>query len=336
MRTLLVYFLAVLSVSVGSDRRLSAADGILGAQDADAEEFLAEFAAARDTLPRQFAAVGRRSMSSLKEEGFRESEISFIEAENANSQGKNARFSAFSLSRVRQTLEIREGRWDQTLVVNGKRHRRRGIPVKRYAVKASEGEDTPLEESKTRRMTPTFDPFYLSVGDSGSFLSSRINASFGLKILRDAEIQSAKIAKSGLLETVWYLGDNDSTVLDIAFDPKQGNRPVNVVWGKRRVNDDGHLSTDRRVVTVVRSRWHEVKFPSGAIWCPVEIQRLHNGSVTDQVEYNFRIEWRHLDDAKFPQPEEEGWRAYFASEFSVDWLSPIGDFKPHQLEYPGI
>jgi hypothetical protein len=324
MRT---FAFACLLLSIASNGRLHGGDGILGAKDADAEEYLAEFAAARDALPRRFAAVGRGFMTSPRDGGFRETEISFIEAEHPDIEGERARFSAFSLYPIRDTSqEMREGQWDQTLVLKGKRHWRRGIPVGRYAVDVSEDEDTPPEESKMHRMTPVFDSFYLSIGDSGSFQSSQLNASYVFKILHEAELQSAKYGESGLLETVWYLGDNKSTVLDIAFDRKQGNRPVNVVWAKRLINDDGSFSSDRRVVTVVRSRWHEVRFPNESIW-----------SVIDQVEYNFRIEWRHLDDdSKFPRPQHKDWREVFASEFMVDWLSPISNFRPHDLEFPGI
>lgn len=298
-----------------------AQDGVLGNVDAEAESYLVEFAAARNDLPNGILVVGRgKADGTSNQQGM---ELSFIESLFVRVGGSTKRLSAFSIRRAPEKFRA-EDSWEQSLTVDGKVYRRHGSPYRTAAVEHSEKEGVSLADSVTRRMTPTFDPFYLSVADVGSFLKSEVDSSYGLKLMRGAKFFSARRNKDGMIEGIWKLGETNPNELILVFDEKQGQRPVTAIWSSK-------TNGRSEIFTVVKTRWHRLNLGGKEeVWVPLEIRRanIFSGG-RKQSEYVFRMEWRGIKEGVFPDPKDEDWREPYTQLIGIDWYQPFADYLPY-------
>ncbi|WP_436715427.1 hypothetical protein U8335_23385 [Roseiconus lacunae] len=299
----------------------SRADGILGTVDSDAQEYFVNFVSSREDIPRSFVAVGFGESFAARDFGKRivESELRFIDGQKNSSGPESCRYMAFALRKISQGM--RTPIWDQTLICDGRRHLRRGYALKKGATNADEASDTPEEDSSTRRTFPSFDAFYLSFGDIGSYHLSRIEPNFGVNIYSEAKFQSARRDSDGKAVGIWTIGENNETGFEITFDNGPSHRPIQVLWSfsPKGLTDAEAKKTVGDITTVIKTEWKQIQMGDKIISLPVLVTRSHIlPGKKGHTEYVYRIGWKQIND-EFPNPQDEDWREVFRSAFDVDW-----------------
>ncbi len=321
------------------------ADGLLDSVDGLAEDYLVEYIAGRDNVPRNLVFVGRGFETSFRKTiaNVQEVELWAIEILPRKKGTQYYELSAMCRRDLKHgvaSLPI----WEQTLVSDGRRSYRRTTTGTVLGMNSSEKADAEEGTSVTRRSMPMIDPYFLPLLDTAAYLRSRNGMDFGVFLTSNCELVSAKREDDGILG-VWSLPTKSQTqwTISILFSSKQGNMPTRVEWEvsrKPEVDRDGnpaHQGIVRSQMTS-RTKWEKIesrdeggKTVKG--WVPRTISRIDAYSGDDFTEGAFCFQWKQFDDKLLPKPTDEDWRLTISEEFEIDWDESFQSFsRRHNVE----
>ncbi|MCG8651797.1 MAG: hypothetical protein MI861_18295, partial [Pirellulales bacterium] len=197
------------------------AQGLLDSDRDKAIEYMAEFAAAVEDLPKSFAVVVRSNIIFSNDLGkHHERDMHYVYAENDDPP---ARFSATGFWDDRgKGFGHHRKIWEQRLAWEGRLYHRAGRPHGEYARGQDELLDIDPKDSHIVETFKEFHPFYFPVSRYADRAVGQVDRRFGLRLLEKLELQSTRRDARGNLHSTWK---QNRGLFSFAFDKTMGNRP---------------------------------------------------------------------------------------------------------------
>jgi hypothetical protein len=298
--------------------------GLLESVDEQALDDFSKMVTAPLELPEEYVVLARSETTLIDaKRGLSTSDRIYIFAERRGNGNEVERFSA---SGVKNFVEDRPRTrvWEQRLVRDDLRVRRWGTPIKRYATEQSEAKDATDEEKVIRRRAPHPYPIFYPVALGFEASLGRVNADYGNLMLDKFQLTKATISESRSIKSSWQSG---SRKVLMTFDPKQGGRPVEIVYMGADIR--GIKDNTKKIAAIHKIKWEKKVWKNGdSCWVPTQFRQTAKDPVNrKESELVCHLNWKECTDkSAIPEINDGDWREPARVLFNEDWSLDYPDW----------
>jgi hypothetical protein len=296
---------------------------LIESQDELALDAFASFITGAMDLPDEYAVLVRGERTSTSQsDGISVCDTVYLFGE-CRRKSNLMRYSAtgekwFAEDRPRDRI------WEQRLQRDGRLYRRSLSAFGRSANQQSQNLDVSEEDTVIEHVAPHAYPYFLPFALDFEVRAGRVGDDFGSRTLEKFDLKASKSSETR--EAVSTLSFGTRNVF-ITFDPKQGNRPSEVVYMGAEVR---HLEGNTKNINAVHKiKWEKKVWKNGiSCWVPYHCTKTVSDAV-NRREYEIvcSLYWKETGEpSPIPELEQDDWRSPIGEIFEDDFRLDYADW----------